>query len=123
MPRPMKCRKVCCLPKNDGFVPLRRSEGLDETVFITLDEYETIRLIDNEGFSQEECGEYMKIARTTVQTIYSNARKKIAGALINGFSIKIQGGDYRLCDGKEPYCDCGGCQRHRQKKESLSGGK
>ena len=23
MPRPRKCRKVCCLPDNDGFVPVR----------------------------------------------------------------------------------------------------
>jgi len=118
MPRPMKCRKVCCLPKNDGFVPIRRCEDKDETVFITVDEYETIRLIDNEGFLQEECGEYMKVARTTVQQIYTNARKKIAHALVNGLAIKIEGGDYRLCDGKEQFCDCGGCPRHRKSREN-----
>ena len=64
MPRPRKCRKVCCLPDNDGFVP------------VNVDEYEAIRLIDREGFSQEQCGEYMRIARTTVQQIYAATRKK-----------------------------------------------
>ena len=28
MPRPKKCRKVCCLPDNDGFVPVRGGEEL-----------------------------------------------------------------------------------------------
>ena len=28
MPRPRKCRKVCCLSDNDGFVPVRGGEEL-----------------------------------------------------------------------------------------------
>lgn len=75
MPRPRKCRKVCCLPDNDGFVPVRGGEELTPIV-LNVDEYEAIRLIDREGFSQEQCGEYMRIARTTVQQIYAAARKK-----------------------------------------------
>lgn len=74
MPRPRKCRKVCCLPDNDGFVPVRGGEELTPIV-LNVDEYESIRLIDREGFSQEQCGEYMRIARTTVQQIYAAARK------------------------------------------------
>lgn len=27
--------------------------------------------------------------------------------------LRIEGGDYRLCEGKEDVCHCGGCQRHR----------
>ena len=75
MPRPRKCRKVCCLPNNDGFVPVRGGEELTPIV-LNVDEYESIRLIDREGFSQEQCGEYMRIARTTVQQIYADTRKK-----------------------------------------------
>ncbi len=30
MPRPRKCRKVCCLPNNDGFVPVRGGEELTQ---------------------------------------------------------------------------------------------
>ena len=55
----------------------------------------------------------MRVARTTVQQIYNSARKKIADALVNGFAVKIEGGDYRLCDGKEKYCACGGCEKHK----------
>ena len=82
MPRPRKCRKVCCLPNNDGFVPVRGGEELTPIV-LNVDEYESIRLIDCEGFSQEQCGEYMRIARTTVQQIYAAARKKLALSLIH----------------------------------------
>ena len=60
MPRPRKCRKVCCLPDNDGFVPVRGGEELTPIV-LNVDEYESIRLIDREGFSQEQCGEYMQL--------------------------------------------------------------
>lgn len=111
MPRPRKCRKVCCLPKNLVFTPETPSD--EAPVLLTVDEYETLRLIDKEGFSQEECGGYMDIARATVQQIYTSARKKVADALVNGRTIRITGGDYRLCDGKESYCRCGGCRKHR----------
>lgn len=112
MPRPKKCRKVCCMPKNTGFVPAcSGSEGRE--IIMTVDEYETIRLIDKEGFSQEECGNYMNVARTTVQQIYNNARKKIAEAIVEGIALRIEGGDYMLCEGKEKICRCGGCDKHR----------
>lgn len=113
MPRPQKCRKVCSLPANSGFNPVRGSKKLPAVV-LTVDEYEALRLIDKEGFSQEECGTYMKVARTTVQQIYTSARKKIADALVDGLPLKIEGGNYRLCDGDEEYCDCGGCRKHRR---------
>lgn len=112
MPRPRKCRKVCCLPDAREFVPTGGKAGAP-AVIMTVDEYETIRLVDKQGFSQEECGSYMKIARTTVQQIYTSARKKIADALVEGLPLRIEGGDYQLCDGKEAYCGCGGCRKHR----------
>lgn len=113
MPRPKKCRKVCCLPRINEFLPAQSDASKQEVVIVTVDEYEAVRLIDNEGFSQEECSGYMKIARTTVQQIYDSARKKIARALVEGLPLKIEGGDYRLCDGNEEYCGCGGCRKHR----------
>ncbi len=111
MPRPRKCRKVCCLPKTTEFAPVGGC-GAD-VITLTVDEYETIRLIDKEGFSQEDCGIYMQIARTTVQQIYNSARYKLSCALVDGKTIRIHGGEYRLCDGNERSCGCGGCHRHR----------
>ncbi|NBI72044.1 DUF134 domain-containing protein [Clostridiaceae bacterium] len=100
MPRPKKCRKVCCLPKAAEFTPSGCAAS-KPAVILSVDEYETIRLIDREGFSQEECGEFMQVARATVQQIYTSARSKLAEALVSALPLKIEGGDYRLCDRSE----------------------
>lgn len=112
MPRPRKCRKVCHMPKVCNFVPVGQDVNQKQVV-LTVDEFEAIRLIDEQGFSQEECSSYMQVARTTAQAIYNTARAKIATALVEGMPLRIEGGDYRLCEGKEDVCHCGGCQRHR----------
>ncbi|HBC98067.1 MAG TPA: hypothetical protein DC034_14915 [Clostridium sp.] len=107
MPRPMKWRKVCCLPESNKFGPLDLSADARNYVNMTVDEYETIRLIDLEGFTQEECAGQMNIARTTVQGIYFEARKKLAESLVNGKILLIEGGEYRLCDGLGNGCGRG----------------
>lgn len=112
MARPRKCRRVCGLPENRRFVP--EVPGGDTAVVLNVDEYETLRLIDKEGLSQEECGVYMDIARATVQQIYQNARKKVATALVEGLALQIDGGDYRLCDGVELTQCQTQCWRRRQ---------
>ena len=120
MPRPIKCRKVCCLPKVSEFVPSGETSDANSVV-MAVDEYETIRLIDKENFSQEECGKYMHIARTTVQQIYESARRKLAEVVVDGKALRIEGGEYRLCDGAETFCRCGGCPKHRCKKTMETG--
>jgi len=119
MSRPRKCRKVCCLPERSRFGPLNGPSDQEQFVFMTVDEYETIRLVDLEAFTQEACAEQMGIARTTVQRIYNDARKKLAEVLVNGKVLRIEGGDYHLCDGHETACNCGGCRRHRCGPELL----
>ncbi len=108
MPRPRKCRRVCRLPANTAFLPVHGAPT-DRTVILTVDEYETLRLIDQVGLSQEECGRYMSIARTTVQQIYTVARRKVAEALVEGLPLRIEGGDYELCDQQSETCRCGHC--------------
>ena len=71
---------------------------------MTIDEYETIRLIDLEEFTQEMCAEQMGVARTTVQWIYNQARHKLADALVNGKKLRIEGGDYQVCAGSDLTC-------------------
>jgi len=111
MPRPRKWRKVCCLPESNLFGPLNMPDFENEIKIMTVDEYETIRLIDLEEMNQEACAERMNVARTTVQRIYNDARKKLADSLVNGSILRIEGGDYKLCEDGEPFCGCSRCHR------------
>lgn len=112
MPRPKKCRKVCRLPKAREFLP---AGGSPDFVILTVDEYESIRLIDGQGFSQEECAAQMQVARTTAQHIYNSAKRKIAAALVEGVGIRIEGGDFYLCDNKDSHEGCENCRKRCKK--------
>ncbi len=112
MPRPTKCRKVCRYPQNLLFRP---EEPGGEDIILNLDEYEALRLIDHEGLSQEECSSRMQVARTTVQKIYVSARGKIAAALVEGRTLRIEGGDVRFCNGEDSGCSRENCFRHKYK--------
>lgn len=120
MPRPRKWRKVCCLPDINRFGPLDSSLDAANVVNMTVDEYETIRLIDLQGLTQEDCAIQMNISRTTVQGIYGDARKKLAESLVNGKVLWINGGEYQLCDGSGKGCGAGGCRRYRYKSSFAS---
>ncbi len=125
MPRPRKWRNVCCMPENCKFGPLDMTANMNIAITMTVDEFETIRLIDLEGFNQEECAEQMGIARTTVQGIYFEARKKLADSLVNGKVLFIEGGDYRLCNGHGKLCGGGRCRKHqcgREHSQDENGG-
>ena len=116
MARPRKWRKVCCLPESNRFGPLDSIASQNEFIVMSVDEYETIRLIDLEGLTQEECSEQMHIARTTVQRIYSDARKIIAQSLVEGRVLIIEGGDYMLCNSSGNSCGGNNCGRIRRGK-------
>ena len=107
MARPRKHRRVCGLPDVNRFGPLGRSSGKLSAIIMTVDEYESIRLIDYEGFTQEEASLQMNVARTTVQGIYALARQKISKSLVDGRTLQIEGGEYLLCEDLESNCRLG----------------
>ncbi len=121
MPRPKKYRKVCHFPRNLVFRPEDGDQDL-EPVILSVDEYETLRLIDRECLSQEEAGERMKVARTTVQLIYTSARRKLADVLVEGRPLRIEGGEYHLCQGnRDPGCHTCFKQYYHQTYEKPKG--
>lgn len=107
MARPMKRRRVCQLPATSVFSP-DGDCGDAESIELAIEEYEVIRLIDSLGFTQSECAQQMGVARTTVQSVYDSARKKISDALVNGRRLVIRGGSYILCPHSQKCCgkDC-----------------
>ncbi len=90
MPRPFRCRRIEQLPVYRSFSP--DDIAAVETVRMTVDEFEALRLLDDEGLTQEACAARMNIARTTVTAIYESARRKIADALVRGKRLLITGG-------------------------------
>lgn len=90
MPRPHRCRRIEQSPVYRSFSP----DDIDseENIIMTIDEFECIRLIDNEGLTQEACASRMNISRTTVTSIYDHARKKLAEMLIHGKRLLVSGG-------------------------------
>lgn len=113
MVRPLKCRRICSFPQNLIF----GSQNSQNVIEMAIDEYETIRLIDLEQLTQEECAVRMNVARTTVQAIYSNARKKLAQCLVNNSCLKVQGGDYKICEFAGKTCNKS-CCKHKDIKEN-----
>lgn len=90
--RPKKKRWVKCEPGERCFKPrCRPLEGM-EGVYLSIDEFEAIRLADLEGLKQEEAAKLMKISRPTFSRIVSSARNKVGDALVNIKAIRIEGG-------------------------------
>lgn len=113
MPRPHKVKSVCRLPEYTRF----GAEGSrsSDAIVLSVEEYETIRLVDREGLDQEAAAELMGVARTTVQRLYAAARLKVAGLLVEGRPLEIAGGDYRTMEGRGA-AGCGhGQGRHRRR--------
>ncbi len=96
MPRPIKKKKICKFPEFTSFGPLQNN-AITGHITMTVAEYETIRLIDYEGLTQEQAAQRMEVARTSVQRLYTNARKLLAQSLIDGSTLIVNGGNYIVC--------------------------
>jgi predicted DNA-binding protein (UPF0251 family) len=104
MPRPPKPRNICEMPKYSVYGPKGVKMNKLNKIEMSIDELETIKLIDYSGYNQEEAALQMNVARTTVQRIYEIARKKVSQTLIDGAVLVIEGGHVVLCDE-----DCEAC--------------
>jgi len=90
MVRPMKPRRVSFDPNVTYFKPRAIPLSILEEVDLAKDELEALRLCDLKGLDQKTAAQKMKISQSTLQRILKKARKKVAGALIEGKAIKIK---------------------------------
>jgi predicted DNA-binding protein (UPF0251 family) len=76
-------------------------------VALSVDELEAMRLADLEGLYQGEAAERMEVSRPTFARIVEAARRKVAGALVEGRALRIGGGPVALAG--ERRFRCGAC--------------
>jgi len=94
MPRPKLPRFVSAYPTISAFVP----EGMPASgeVLMTVEELEAIRLSDFEHLDQEAAAGMMAVSRHTYGRILSDARSKVADALITAKALKVEGGHFEF---------------------------
>ncbi|MCM8797264.1 MAG: DUF134 domain-containing protein [Candidatus Omnitrophica bacterium] len=90
--RPKKIRLVMSAPDERCFKPVCKPLSRLKSVYLTLDEFEALRLSCYECLKQEDGAKMMKISRPTFSRIINSAHKKIADALVNIKAIRIEGG-------------------------------
>ncbi len=83
-------RRIAGVPEARYFkpqgIPLR---DLD-TVALSLEEYEALRLRYVEDHNQEKCADHMHISQSSFQRTLSSALKKMSKAVVHGHAIRIQ---------------------------------
>lgn len=113
MARPSKTRLICKMPAHCRFT----TEGNPKNgINLTVEEYETIRLMDYLSMTQAECANQMNVSRATVQALYSEARKKMARFLVEGTYMEIGGGNFQLCSSQCSETSCFQKQTTNKKK-------
>ena len=90
--RPKKIRWVKCEPGERCFRPICKPLNKLEGVYLTLDEFEAVRLACLEELKHIDAAKLMKISRPTFSRILTSAHRKIADGLVNIKAIRIEGG-------------------------------
>jgi len=113
MARPFK-RKIVWTkePRADEFKPRGIPSSKLEKEFVTLDEFEAIRLADYLGMEHIEAAALMGISRPTFTKLLERARNKVAKALIEAKSLIFEGGE--VIFQQRPRCSS--CGRELSKK-------
>lgn len=86
-------------------IPMRELESL----VLSVEGLEALRLVDGERMQQVEAAGRMGVSRPTLSRILTEARTTVAMALSGGKAIRVDGGDYLLAS---ETC----CKRRRRRR-------
>jgi len=93
VPRPDKVRHVGYKPEIKNFKPKGLPSAKLDTVILTIDEFEAIRLADYLGYDHENAALLMNISRPTFSRLVVRARHKVADFLVGAKELIIEGGN------------------------------
>jgi len=94
MPNRRRYRRIDGPPRMEGYKPFGVPMRELESVVMSIEEYEALRLADYENLTQEEAAKKMNISRPTFTRLYDKARKNVAKAFVEGKAIIIRGGTF-----------------------------
>jgi predicted DNA-binding protein (UPF0251 family) len=112
MPRPFKEKTVRNLPPISDFKPAGVPMREIETIILTIEEMEAIRLADVDKLSQISAAEQMGVSGPTFNRVLRSAHQKVGTALWQGKALRIEGGNFRVshsCHNKLRYFMCENC--------------
>jgi predicted DNA-binding protein (UPF0251 family) len=78
------------------FKPTGVAGNILEEVVLSIDEYESIRLVDYCKHSHEEAADEMSISRPVFTKMLEKARYKLSTLLVRGALLKIDGGNFHF---------------------------
>ena len=105
MVRPKQQRLVAAPPKATYFKPRGIPMIHLSEICLSLEGLEAVRLADMGGLTCCQAAHQMGVSRHTFGRILSEARRIIAGALVNGQALRIEGGDWAFRDVPPPCCN------------------
>ena len=106
MPRRKRQRRLLAPPSIKGF-SVFGSKKRTEQVVLYFEEYESIKLLDFDGLTQEEAAVHMDVSRPTLTRVYEAARNKVAKAMVEGRDLLIRGGNFHF---DENWFCCNSCK-------------
>ncbi len=107
MARPQNNRIVNNPPLFNEFKPVGVAGRDLSKIYLSIDEYEAIRLADNIGLSHLEASREMNVSRSTFSRLIETARQKIAEFIITGKMLTIEGGNIHFTNNIIKCFDCG----------------
>ncbi len=89
MPRPRKHRQCRRYNADRVFRPAGIPMREVEPVFVSVDQFEALRLCYAEGLDQAEAGRRMGVSRGTIQRLLWAGRKAVVDAMVNNQAIVV----------------------------------
>ncbi|MBI9071189.1 MAG: DUF134 domain-containing protein [Melioribacteraceae bacterium] len=107
MSRPYRKRRIELPPSIKNFKPCGIPRKDLQSISLSIDEYEAIRLADYKGLEHSEAAEQMEISRPTFSRLIEKSRNKIAQAIIDGKELIVEGGNVEFRNTVKRCKECG----------------
>jgi predicted DNA-binding protein (UPF0251 family) len=107
MARPRNNRIVDNPPLFNEFKPVGVAGRELSKIYLSIDEYEAIRLADKLQLSHLDASKEMDVSRSTFSRLIESARQKIAEFIITGKMLTIEGGNIHFTNNIIKCFDCG----------------